>query len=109
MKREDIPQGKAIRLAELVEYAPGSLVSRILHKNPAGNLTVFAFEEGEDVSEHTTPCDAYALILEGSADIVVDGVTVTAGAGEMVVLPAEVPHSLHAKRRFKMLLVMLRG
>jgi len=109
MKREDVPLGKAIRLTDLVEYASGSLVSRILQKSAASNLTLFAFEEGEDVSEHTTPCDAYALILDGSAEIVVDGETVTAGPGEMVVLPAGVPHSLHAKSRFKMLLLMLRG
>jgi len=109
MNRTGLQPGEAARLVDLVDYASGSLVSRVLGKTASGNLTVFAFDAGEEVSEHSTPCDAWALILDGSAELVVGGETVTAGAGEIVMLPAGVPHSLHAKQRFKMLLLMLRG
>ncbi len=109
MMRAELLPGEKVRPEDLVDYASGSLVSRVLGKTAAGNLTVFAFDAGEDVSEHSTPCDAWALVLDGSAELVVGGKTVTAGAGEIVMLPAGVPHSLHAKQRFKMLLLMLRG
>ena len=109
MNHAGLPPGEAARLVDLVDYTAGSLVSRVVGKSASGSVTVFAFDAGEDVSEHSTPCDAWALILDGSAELLVGGKTVTAGAGELVMLPAGVPHSLHAKQRFKMLLLMLRG
>jgi quercetin dioxygenase-like cupin family protein len=98
----------AFPLARLVDYAAGSIVSRILEKGPAGMLTMMAFDAGEEVSEHTTPCDAYAMIIDGSAEMTIGETRVSAVAGDVVLLPADVPHSLRAVQRFKMLLAMLR-
>jgi quercetin dioxygenase-like cupin family protein len=96
-------------LAELVEYAPGAVVSRTLAKSEAGTLTVFAFDRGEALSEHTTPFDAYVQVLDGRAELVIGGESVFPQAGETVVMPANVPHAVKASQRFKMLLTLLRG
>jgi quercetin dioxygenase-like cupin family protein len=101
--------GTPTRLAELVEYAPGAVVSRTLAKSEAGTLTVFAFDRGEALSEHTTPFDAYVQVLDGRAELVIGGESVLAQAGETVVMPADVPHAVKAIQRFKMLLIMIRG
>lgn len=98
-----------VRLAELVEYGAGAVVSRTIAKSPAGTLTVFAFDEGEGLSEHTAPFDAYVQILDGEAALTIGGAPVAARAGDTVLMPAGVPHALHALSRFKMLLIMIRG
>lgn len=96
-------------LAGLLDYSPGSVVSRTLAKSKAGTLTVFAFDVGEGLSEHTAPFDAYVQILDGVAELTVDGHKVMARAGETVLMPADIPHALDATERFKMLLIMIRG
>ena len=97
------------RLAELLDYAPGAVVSRTLVKSKAGTLTVFAFDQGEELSEHTTPFDAHVQVLEGRAELVIGGESVLTQAGETVLMPAEVPHAVKAIERFKMLLILIRG
>lgn len=103
-----IPTAQPLNLADLVSHAPGSIVSRALCQKPTGNLTLFAFDEGQGLSEHTAPFDAFVQILEGRADLVIGGQTVQAEAGEIVVMPAGIPHSLQAPIPFKMLLTMIR-
>lgn len=98
-----------IRLADSVEYQRGSVVSREIVSKKAGTVTVFAFDQGQGLSEHTAPFDAVVQILDGEAEIAVSGASVTAGAGEMVIMPAGEPHSLKAVKRFKMLLTMIRS
>ncbi|MBP7127035.1 cupin domain-containing protein [Myxococcota bacterium] len=100
---------RAVRLASLVDYAPGSVVSRTLAKSPAGTLTLFAFDDGQGLSEHSAPFDAYVTVLEGAVDLVIGGQAVPASEGETVRMPANVPHALTARGRFKMLLTMIRG
>ena len=97
------------RLAELLDYAPGAVVSRTLVKSKAGTLTVFAFDQGEELSEHTTPFDAHVQVLEGRAELVIGGESVLAQAGETVLMPADIPHAVKAIERFKMLLILIRG
>ncbi len=97
------------RLAELVAYQPGSVVSRQLVKKPAGNVTLFAFAEGEGLSEHTAPFDALVVVLDGAAEIAIDGAPYTVRAGESLLLPANHAHALHAAEPFKMMLVMIRA
>ena len=97
------------RLAELLDYAPSAVVSRTLVKSKAGTLTVFAFDQGEELSEHTTPFDAHVQVLDGRAELVIGGESVFAQAGETVMMPADVPHAVKAIQRFKMLLIMIRG
>lgn len=97
------------RLVDLVDYQEGSVVSRELARKPAGSVTVFAFDAGQGLSEHTAPFDAIVNVLEGEADVSIDGIPHRVGAGEFIVMPAGRPHSLSAVKRFKMLLVMIRG
>jgi len=109
MTISEVLPGRPIGLAALVEYSPGSIVSRVLHRAGAGSITIFAFDAGQDVSEHTTACDAYALVLDGRAELNVGEERARAEAGQVVMLPAGVPHSIRAPERFKMLLVMIRS
>ena len=103
-----LPAAEPVRLAELVAYADGAIVSRALSQGPAGSLTVFAFDKGQKLSEHTAPFDAFVNVLEGETLLTVGGQRVPARAGETVRMPADIPHAVEATGRFKMLLVMLR-
>jgi quercetin dioxygenase-like cupin family protein len=95
-------------LADAVNYAPGSVVSRTLLKTQAGTLTLFAFDEGQGLSEHTAPFDALVQVLDGEAALTIGEKAVTVRAGELVLMPANVPHAVQAAGRFKMLLTMFR-
>jgi quercetin dioxygenase-like cupin family protein len=101
--------GKVLRLGELVAYQPGTVASRMIVNNPAGSITVFAFDEGEGLSEHTAPFDAVVTILDGEAEVWVAGETHRMTAGETIIFPAHAPHALSATTPFKMALVMIRG
>jgi len=102
-------KAQAVTLAALVEVAPGAVVSRTLAKNDAGTVTLFAFDAGQELSEHSTPFDALVQVIEGRAELIIGGKSVAAGAGQLVVMPANVPHAVKAPVPFKMLLVMLRA
>ena len=103
------PKGVVFNLADHVAYADGSVVSKILLKKDIGNITLFSFDAGQGLSEHTAPFDAVVQILDGQAEITIGGEKNNVKEGEMLIMPANVPHSLHAPGRFKMLLVMIRG
>ncbi|MBN1556831.1 MAG: cupin domain-containing protein [Lentisphaerae bacterium] len=101
--------GAAFAPAESVSYADGSIVSRTLLEKETGSLTLFAFDRGQGLSEHTSPYDATVYILDGTATLKIGGEPIDASAGEMVIMPANVPHDVRAEKgRFKMLLVMIR-
>ncbi len=104
-----LPAGEAAALAGLVSYAPGSIVSRALVQSKPGSVTLFAFDAGQALNEHTTPYDAHVLVLEGESTLTIGGRVVTARAGDIVRLPANVPHAVDGPGRFKMLLLMIRG
>jgi quercetin dioxygenase-like cupin family protein len=95
-------------LAELVEYQDGGVVSQALVKSKAGTVSLFAFDASEALSEHTAPYDALLLIVEGRATVSVAETAHAMGPGQIVLLPANVPHAVHADAPFKMLLVMIR-
>jgi len=107
--KSEMPAAEAVSLAELVTYQDGAVVSRTLVKRGTGTVTLFAFDEGQGLSEHTAPFDALAHVLVGEAEIVISGKPLTAKAGEAVLMPANQPHSLKALTRFKMLLTMIRS
>ena len=107
--KKGIAKGRALGLKELVAYSSGAIVSRTLLDRKAGTLTVFAFDRGQGLSEHVAPFDAVVEILDGEAWITIAGKSLRARAGEMVVMPANAPHALRARKRFKMLLIMIRG
>jgi quercetin dioxygenase-like cupin family protein len=104
----DLPPALPVHLAALVDYQHAAVVSRTLKKGQAGTFTVFAFDAGESLSEHTAPFDAFVLVLDGKVELTIGGRPVIAQAGEAVLMPANVPHALRAPGRFKMALVMLR-
>lgn len=104
-----IAEGEVVRIADLVAYQSGSVVSRQLVKNGSGSVTVFAFDEGEGLSEHTTPHDALVWILHGTALITVGGVAHTVNEGEVILLPGGEPHAVAAPQRFTMALTMLKN
>lgn len=104
-----LPPAEPMALADAVQYAPGSIVSRTLLKTDAGTLTLFAFDEGQALSEHTAPFDALVQVLDGTATLTIGGKAVTVQMGELVLMPADVPHAVQAGGRFKMLLTMFRA
>ena len=96
------------KLDDLVKYQEGTVVSRTIIKKKTGTVTLFAFDKGEGLSEHTAPFDALVCILDGKAEITISGESVTVENGEMIVMPANKTHALKALERFKMLLVMIK-
>ena len=107
--KREMPASEAIHLAGMVNYQEGAVVSRTLIQRATATITLFAFDEGQGLSEHTAPFDALAQVLEGEAEITVSGKPLVTKAGHAVLMPANQPHSLKALTRFKMLLTMIRS
>lgn len=111
----DSPKSKGLDVATpssvagLAEFQAGSIVSRVLLKGSGGNVTLFAFDEGQALSEHSAPYDALIQVVEGQAEITIGGEPHRVSAGEMILLPANVPHAVEAMQRFKMILTMIRA
>ena len=105
---KELPASPVV-LAELVSCQAGSVVSRTLVKNSAGSVTLFAFDAGQSISEHTVPHEALVLVLEGEGEIIVGGAKHRVGVGQALRRPAGVPHSVNAPAGFKMMLTMLKG
>ena len=101
--------GQAVKLSELVDYQEGSIVSKEIIKNEKGTVTLFAFDKGQGLSEHTAPFDALVYNFDGKAEVIIEGNPHLLGAGEIIIMPANRPHALKAIERFKMLLVMVRS
>jgi quercetin dioxygenase-like cupin family protein len=96
-------------LQNLIEYQTDSVVSRTIIDKQAGTVTLFAFDEGQGLSEHTAPYDALVCIIEGEAEVTISGKPIRLKTGETTIMPANEPHALTAKTKFKMLLVMVRS
>ncbi len=105
----EIEKAKAFDVKELVEYAPNAIVSTTIVDTPAATITLFAFDEGQGLSEHAAPYDAVVQIVDGEAALTIGGQPITAGEGSVVIMPANVPHALKAMKRFKMVLTMIRA
>ena len=101
--------GQAIALAALTEYQTGAIVSREVLRKATGTVTAFAFDAGQALSEHTAPFDALICVVDGTAEILIAGKPHKVGTGEMIIMPANIPHELKAVKPFKMLLVMIRA
>lgn len=102
-------RAQILKIAELVDYQNGSVVSRIVVKGETGSVTLFAFDEGQELSEHTAPFDALAHVLDGEAAIAISGNPFHLKTGDAIVMPAGEPHALKAVKKFKMLLTMIRS
>jgi len=101
--------GKNRELVSLVEYAPDSVVSKTILDKPVGTITLFAFDKGQRLSEHQTPYDAVVQIVDGAALLSIGGEDVKVSAGEIIIMPGNVPHAVAAEEKFKMLLTMIRA
>jgi quercetin dioxygenase-like cupin family protein len=101
--------GKSQKLVSLVEYSRDSIVSKTILDKQAGTITLFAFDKGQKLSAHTAPYNAVVQVLDGSARLTIGGKDVKVSAGEIIIMPANVPHSITAEERFKMLLTMIRA
>jgi quercetin dioxygenase-like cupin family protein len=108
-KPEDKFLARVSKLADLVEYQDGSVVSRTIVDRQGGTVTLFAFDEGEGLSEHTVPFDALVYAIDGKVKITISGEPFELTAGHMIVMPANQPHALQALGRFKMMLVMIKA
>jgi len=110
-KKKEIPELtlEGLKIGALVEYQPGAVVSRTLIDKAAGTVTLFAFAAGEGLSEHSAPFDALVQILEGRAEIRIGGKPFVLNAGELILMPADIPHAVTALDRFKMQLIMIKS
>ena len=108
METEDLT-GRVVGMINMVEYQPGAIVSRTIIDKPTGTLTLFAFDKGQGLSEHTAPFDAMVYVLDGAAEVIIAGKSQTVKTGEVIIMPANQPHALKAPQSFKMMLVMIKS
>jgi len=102
-------RGRVIDLASFIEYSDNSVLSKTLVDKNAGTITLFSFDAGQGLSEHTAPYDAVVQIIDGEAEIIIGGTASRVTTGQMIIMPAEIPHELRAIKQFKMLLTMIRA
>jgi Uncharacterized conserved protein, contains double-stranded beta-helix domain len=102
------PHSEIMKIAALADYQPGAIVSRQITKGEGGNVTLFAFDEGQELSEHTTPFHALIQLLDGEVEVRISGKPFVLQAGESILMPADHPHALKASKKFKMLLTMIK-
>jgi quercetin dioxygenase-like cupin family protein len=105
---ENIEKGKVFNYKDAVRFANEAVVSRTIIKKPSGNITLFAFAKGQALSEHTAPFDALVYIVEGIAEIIIDGQSHNLNEGESIIMPANIPHAVTAIENFKMVLTMIK-
>ena len=102
--QEIFSKGNVLNLEEMIEYSSGGIISKQVLKNQSGNITLFSFDQGQGLSEHTAPFDAVVQILDGEAQVIIGG-----KKGQTIIMPANISHALQAVERFKMLLTMIKG
>jgi quercetin dioxygenase-like cupin family protein len=108
IKENEVVSAKVVSLVDLIDYQSGSVVSRTIIDKETGTVTLFAFDDGQRLSEHTAPFDALVYTLDGEVEVTISGKVFQLKKGEMVIMPANKPHSLKATKRFKMLLTMIK-
>ena len=108
MHKKEINKGQLFSVRESIEYNKDAIVSKMVLKNSKGNVSLFAFDKGEELSEHTAPFDALVQVVDGVAEVIIDGVSHVLYEGHSIIMPANIPHALKARKKFKMLLTMIR-
>jgi quercetin dioxygenase-like cupin family protein len=106
--KTSFPVSEKFSMSDKIQYAEGSVVSKIIIRNEKGNITLFAFDQGEFLSEHTAPFDAIVQVIDGTGQVVINGQQYELQTGESIIMPANIPHAVHAPERFKMLLTMIK-
>jgi quercetin dioxygenase-like cupin family protein len=105
----EFEKAKTFSFNEIIDYAPNSVISKTIIKRPTGTVTLFSFDKGEALSEHTAPFDAMVQVIDGAAEIIIDGKSFLVTAGNSIIMPAGIPHAVKATDRFKMILTMIKG
>ena len=100
---------KALLLTNTIEYVKDSIVSKTIVEKNTGTVTLFAFDKGQNLSEHTVPFDAMVLIIDGEGEVMINKKSHTVSSDQMIIMPANIPHAVNARKRFKMLLIMIKG
>lgn len=108
-EKTQLEKSKPVTLKAHVEYSAGSVVSKTLVNQKTGTITLFAFAAGQGLSEHTAPFDAVVQVLDGEAEVTIGGKPANVATGQVIIMPANVPHAVMASQRFKMLLTMIRS
>jgi len=108
-KAYEMPEGKALTLKDQIQYADNSIVSKTIIDKKTGTVTLFAFDGGQKLNEHTTPFDALVYVLDGEVELTIGGEKVSVLTGQIAVMPAKIPHAVTATQRFKMLLTMIKS
>jgi quercetin dioxygenase-like cupin family protein len=109
MEKSLFEPGNKFRFNDSVEYSTDGIVSKKVLESTAGNITLFAFDEGQKLSEHSAPYDAMVQVIEGTAEVIINKIPNKLGGGDTIILPANIPHALNALEKFKMVLTMIRG
>jgi quercetin dioxygenase-like cupin family protein len=109
MEKTGFEHSKVMNFNDMIEYSPAGIISKQIIKKPTGNVTLFSFDTGQGLSEHTAPFDALVNVIEGQATVMIDGRNYTLKAWDSIIMPADVPHALSAPVRFKMLLTMIKS
>jgi len=109
MEIKEFEKSKVFGLNSSVDYSDGAIVSKTILKKENGNITLFAFDKGQALSEHTAPFDALVQIIDGKGEIFIDKKLYVLNAGEFIIMPANIPHAVNAPERFKMMLMMIKG
>jgi quercetin dioxygenase-like cupin family protein len=107
--KQNFDFGTTYTLKDSIDYSPGATVSKIVSKNKSGSATLFSFDKGQNLSEHTAPFDAMVIILDGACEITIAGKSHFLSAGQMIIMPANIPHALEATEAFKMMLIMMKA
>jgi len=108
MKQDEFSKGTVFQFPLKVDYSSGGIVSKNVIKKESGNVSLFAFDKGEGLSEHTAPFDALVQVIEGNAEIIIEGESFRLGSGDSIIMPASIPHAVKAPEKFKMVLTMIR-
>lgn len=109
MENKSFDSAKVFELSKEVEYSPNGIISKRVLEKQTGNISLFSFDTDQRLSEHTAPFDAFIQVIEGTAEIFIDGTPFRVEAGGSIIMPANVPHAVYAKERFKMLLTMIKS
>jgi len=109
MGQNEFEKGMKFSFEKSISYADKAVVSKHILKKKTGNISLFAFDKGEGLSEHTTPFDALVMIVDGTAEINIDGTSHVLQTGDSIIMPANIPHAIHAVEKFKMVLSMIRS
>ena len=109
MEINEFKKAHIFKFEEEVDYSNGSIISKNVLKNPVGNVSLFSFDKNEGLSEHTAPFNAMVQVIDGQAEVKIDGKPYLVSKGETIIMPADIPHALKAVERFKMILTMIKG